>query len=68
MDVINREFDIPYYIFEELMEYVEQTAQGRCRVAKWSNILALLRLAVVNGRLSEGQAKHLEQTYCREKD
>lgn len=63
----NPEFNIPYYIFEEIVEYVEQTAQGRCRCMKWENIRSLLKCAVTNNRLTEEQAKNLEKTYCREK-
>ena len=64
---INTEFNIPYYIFEEIVEYVEQTAQGKCKCMKWENIRSLLILAVVNNRLSKEQAKSLEEKYCREK-
>lgn len=64
---INENFDIPYYIFEEIVEYVEQTAQGKCKCMKWENIKALLGLAVKHNRLSKEQAKCLEETYCREK-
>lgn len=66
MEKINEEFDIPFYIFEEITEYLEQTAQGRCRPTKWENIKALLKLAQVNNRLSEQQVNYLIKTYCRE--
>ncbi len=33
---------------------------------KWENIRALLRLAVVNDRLTEQQAEFLEKQFCRE--
>ena len=36
--LINPEFDIPYYIFDEIVEYIEKTAQGRCKTMKWENI------------------------------
>ena len=29
MKKINEDFNIPYYIFEEIVEYVEQTAQRK---------------------------------------
>lgn len=64
---INPEFNIPYYIFEEIVEYVERTAQGRCRCMKWDNISSLLKLAVLRQRLTKEQAESLEKTYCREK-
>lgn len=63
---VNPEFDIPYYIFEEIVEYVEQTAQGRCRCMKWENIKSLLNLAVINNRLTKQQAELLKQRFCRE--
>ena len=40
--------------------------EGRCRCMKWENIRSLLRLAVVNNRLTEKQAQYLEEKYCRE--
>lgn len=66
MEKINADFDIPHYIFDEIVEYIEQTAHGRCRCMKWENIKALLGLAVANHRLTEQQAEFLIETYCRE--
>lgn len=66
MKTINPNFDIPHYIFEEIVEYIEQTAKGNCRCMKWSNIRRLIRLAVVNNNLSEGQADFLIKKYNRE--
>lgn len=66
MDEINPEWNVPYYIFEEIIEYIELTAKGNCKVMKWQNIRSLLRLAVVNNRLSERQADWIEEKYCRE--
>ena len=66
MENVNEDFDVPQYIFEEIVEYVEQTAQGRCRCMKWENIRSLLRMAVANNRLTEQQAEFLEVKYCRE--
>lgn len=63
---INPNFDIPYYIFEEITEYIEETSQGKCKCMKWENIKRLLRLAVVNNRLTEKQAETLENDFCRE--
>ena len=68
MEKINDEFNIPYYIFEEIVEYVEQTAQGKCKCMKWENIKSLLNLAVVNKRITGPQAEYLEKEFCREKD
>lgn len=66
MKPINKEFNVPYYIFEEIVEYVELSAQGHCKSAKWNNIKALLRLAQVNNHLTEQQVNHIIKTYCRE--
>lgn len=55
-----------FYIFEEIVEYIEQTAQGRCRPMKWKNIKKLLRLAKINNRLTDKQIKYIIDTYCRE--
>lgn len=63
---INVDFNIPYYIFEELAEYLELTAKGRCKSSKWENIKSLLRLAIINERLTKEQAEFLEKTFCRE--
>ena len=66
MEQINEEFNVPYYIFEEIVEYVELTAKGYSKCMKWENIRSLLRLAVVNERLTEQQAEFLEKEFCRE--
>lgn len=60
-------FIVPDYISEEILEYVEQTAQGRCRCMKWENIRALLRLAMASGRITKEQADFIENKFCREK-
>ncbi len=66
MENINKNFDIPYYIFEQITEYIELTAIGKCKTMKWENITSLLNLAVINNRLTEQQAVYLKQTFCRE--
>lgn len=66
MERLNEEFNVPYYIFEEIIEYVELTAKGDCKCMKWENIRALLRLAVSNKRLIKQQAELLEKEFCRE--
>ena len=66
MEQLNKEFNVPYYIFEEIIDYVELTAKGYCKCMKWENIKSLLRLAVVNDRLTEQQAKFLEKEFFRE--
>ena len=64
--MVNEEFNIPYYIFQEIVEYVELTSQGRNKTEKWENIKTLINLAVVNRRFSRVQADFLIETYCRE--
>ena len=66
MEQLNKEFDIPYYIFEEIIDYVELTEKGYSKCMKWENIKALLRLAVVNKNLTEEQAEFLEKEFYRE--
>lgn len=66
MEIINGEFDIPYYIFEEIVDYVEQTSQGHCKSMKWENIKSLLRLAKFNKRLTDEQVNFLINKYNRE--
>lgn len=66
MKKINEDFNVPYYIFEEIVEYVELTAKGNSKCMKWNNIKSLLNLAKVNDRLSEQQVKHIINNYCRE--
>ena len=66
MENTNEDFNIPYYIFEEIVEYIELTSSGKCKTMKWNNIESLLKMATVNHRLTEQQAEHLKKTYCRE--
>lgn len=66
MDEINKDFSIPFYLVEELVDYIELTAKGYSKCMKWENIKSLLRLAQVNNRLSKQQVKHIINTYCRE--
>ena len=66
MEEIKKEFNVPYYIFEEIVEYIELTNQRHCKSMKWENIKALLRLAKVNDRLSSEQVNFLIEKYNRE--
>ena len=66
MNTINEEFNIPYYIFEEITEYIELTAKGHCKCMKWENIKSLFKLAQMNNRLTENQVQYIINTYCRE--
>ena len=66
MNKLNQEFNIPYYIFEEIVEYVELTAKGHCKTMTWENIKSLLCMAKVNNRLTEEQVYFLINKFCRE--
>lgn len=66
MEEINKDFNVPYYIFEEIVEYIELTKQGYSKSMKWENIKALLRLAKVNNRLSNEQVNFIIEKYNRE--
>lgn len=66
MEKINEDFNVPYYIFEEIVDYVELTAQGHCKCMKWENIKSLLRLAKVNSRLTEQQVNFIIERFNRE--
>lgn len=66
MEQINKDFNIPYYIFEEIVEYIELTAQGHCKCMKWENIKALLGLAKVNNRLTQEQVNFIIENFNRE--
>lgn len=61
---INEDFVIPFYIAEELIEYIELTAKGHCKAMKWENIKSLLMLAQVNNSLSRQQVKYIIDNYC----
>lgn len=66
MEEINKDFNVPYYIFEEIVEYIELTAQGHCKTMKWENIKSLLRLAQVNKRLTKEQVDFITKEFSRE--
>ena len=65
MNTIIEEFNIPYYIFEEITEYIELTTKWCCKWMKWDNIKLLLNLVVVNKSLSTKQSEVLKQKICR---
>lgn len=66
MEKLNKDFNVPYYIFEEILDYVELTAKGHCKSMKWNNIKSLLNLAVINNRLTKEQAEYLKETFYRD--
>ena len=66
MEEKNKDFNVPYYIFEEIVEYIELTKQGYSKSMKWENIKALLKLAQANNRLSNEQVSFIIEKYSRE--
>lgn len=66
MEETKKDFNVPYYIVEEIVDYVELTAQGHCKCMKWENIKSLLGLAKINNRLTKEQVNFLINTYNRE--
>lgn len=66
MNKINEDFTIPFYIVEELIDYIELTSKGYSKYAKWNNIKSLLKLAQVNNRLSNEQVNFIINKYNRE--
>lgn len=66
MNKINPEFNIPYYVFEEIVDYIECKNNSKC--SNWEKVKMMLQLAVINNRLTESQSNFLIQTYNREKN
>lgn len=56
---MNKDFNIPFYIFEEIIEYIEKGKP----VTKWTNIMTLMQLAKLNNRLTDSQIKYIIETY-----
>ena len=65
MSKINRDFNIPYYIFEEIIEYRDFKSNGVEKASKLDNILLLLNTAVLNKKLSHEQAEYIKKTFCK---
>lgn len=57
---------IPYYIQEEIEEYMQLTKEGKNKCMKWENIKVLLKLAVMNNRITKEDVKLIEKQYCKE--
>lgn len=66
MSKINNNFNIPYYIFEEIVEYIDLKSDGIEKASKWNNILMLLNTAVMNKKLTYEQAEYIKKTFCKE--
>lgn len=59
-------FNIPYYILDEITEYIEFNSKGKLKVLNIDNIKALLNLAVINKRITKEQAQEIEKEICKE--
>ena len=66
MKRINEDFNIPFYIFEEIVDYIELTAKGYSKYMKWNNIKSLLNCAKLNNRLTQKQVDYIINTYNRD--
>lgn len=66
MEKINKDFNVPYYIFEEIVEYIELTKQDYCKSMKWENIKRHLNGAKVNNRFTQEQVDFIIEKYNRE--
>lgn len=62
---MNFEFNVPYYIFEEIVEYIELNKE-KCKTAKWENIKYLLNLAVVSNKITKEQSNFIRDKFSRE--
>lgn len=56
-------FELPDYIREELVGYVKDIELGRGRSGKWLNIQTLLRVAMLNKKLTYEQIQIIEKMY-----
>jgi hypothetical protein len=57
----NIESIIPDYIKDEIEKYKWKKENGNSGIATYNNILALIRLAVVNNRITEQQAEEIKE-------
>lgn len=65
---ITKEFSVPYYIFEEIIDYIEMTKEGYCKTMKWENIKSLLKMAVISNKMTIDQCNFIIERYSREMD
>ena len=66
MERVEKFSKILYYIFEEIVYYIELTSLGFCKTIKWENIKTLLNIAKANNELSEEQVNYIIYKYSRE--
>lgn len=68
MEELNKEFPVSYYIFEEIIDYVELTTKGYSKCMKCENIRNLLKSAVINNNLTEEQAHFWKNNFTENKN
>ena len=56
---VKKEFNVPYYVFEEVVEYYQRGKP----ITRQNNIIALINLAKINNRLTETQAQVLRELF-----
>lgn len=66
MNIEKFNFNIPYYILDEITEYIEFNSKGKLKVSNIDNIKSFLNLAVINGRISKKQAQEIEKEIFKE--
>lgn len=55
----NENFNIPFHIFDEIVEYVRRGKP----TSRWTNIYTLIKMAECNNRLTSSQATYLIENY-----
>ena len=53
---MNKDFNIPYYLFEELLDYEHNATT-------WENLRYIIQMAVFNNKITQQQADFLIQKY-----
>lgn len=64
-NIINANFDIPYYIFDAIVKYYESSKDGVYNQSKWEEVKLLLNLAVLNNRITTDQLNFIIETFHR---
>lgn len=59
--MISKNVKIPDYILDEIEKYKWKKKNNNSGIATYYNILSLVRLAVVNNRITEQEAKDIEK-------
>lgn len=59
--MISKNVKIPDYILDEIEKYKWKKQNNNSGIATYYNILSLMRLAVVNNRITEQEAKYIEK-------